>query len=101
MQVAGIGRVGAAVELIETGEPRPLAGDEVLLEVTAAGVGNWDEFVRVGRWGVGARARQRSHRAGALTNRSPGRPSAGFGPWMCQGDDVDGSSPIEGEGGRS
>ena len=40
MRVAGIGRVGAPVEVIETGEPRPLAGDEVLLEVTAAGVAN-------------------------------------------------------------
>jgi NADPH:quinone reductase-like Zn-dependent oxidoreductase len=27
----------------------------VLLEVMAAGVGNWDEFVRVGGWDVGAR----------------------------------------------
>jgi NADPH:quinone reductase-like Zn-dependent oxidoreductase len=56
MQVAGIRRVGAPVEVIETGEPRPLAGDEVLLEVKAAGVGNWDEFVRVGGWDVGAEA---------------------------------------------
>lgn len=54
MQVAGIRRVGAPVEVIEAGEPRPLAGDEVLLEVMAAGVGNWDEFVRVGSWDVGA-----------------------------------------------
>jgi NADPH:quinone reductase-like Zn-dependent oxidoreductase len=54
MRAAGIGRVGAPVEVIETGEPRPLAGDEVLLEVMAAGVGNWDEFVRVGGWDVGA-----------------------------------------------
>jgi NADPH:quinone reductase-like Zn-dependent oxidoreductase len=36
------------------GEPRPLADGEVLLEVMAAGVGNWDEFVRVGGWDVGA-----------------------------------------------
>ena len=53
MQVAGIHRVGARVEMIEAGEPRPLAGDEVLLEVMAAGVGNWDEFVRTGGWDVG------------------------------------------------
>jgi hypothetical protein len=38
MQVAGIRRLGAPVEMIEVGEPRPLAGDEVLLEVRAAGV---------------------------------------------------------------
>ena len=30
MQVAGICTVGARVELIEVGKPRPLAGDEVL-----------------------------------------------------------------------
>ena len=39
MQVAGIRRVGARVDMIEVHEPRPLAGDEVLLEVRAAGVG--------------------------------------------------------------
>jgi len=55
MQVAGIRRVGARVEMIEAGEPRPLTGDEVLLEVRAAGVGNWDEFVRTGGWDVGAK----------------------------------------------
>jgi NADPH:quinone reductase-like Zn-dependent oxidoreductase len=55
MQVAGIRRAGARVEMIEVGQPRPLAGDEVLLEVRAAGVANWDEFVRTGGWDVGAR----------------------------------------------
>ena len=53
MQVAGIRRVGTLVEMIEVGEPRPLADDEVLVEVRAAGVGNWDEFVRTGGWDVG------------------------------------------------
>ena len=55
MQLAGIRRIGDRVEIIEVGEPRPLADDEVLLEVMAAGVGNWDEFVRTGGWDVGAR----------------------------------------------
>jgi NADPH:quinone reductase-like Zn-dependent oxidoreductase len=55
MQVAGIRRLGARVEMLEVDEPRPLAGDEVLLEVKAAGVANWDEFVRTGGWDVGAR----------------------------------------------
>jgi hypothetical protein len=36
MQVAGIRRVGARVEMIEAGELRSLAEDEVLLEVRAA-----------------------------------------------------------------
>jgi NADPH:quinone reductase-like Zn-dependent oxidoreductase len=55
MQVAGIRRLGARVEMIEVDESRPLADDEVLLEVRAAGVGNWDEFVRTGGWDVGAK----------------------------------------------
>jgi NADPH:quinone reductase-like Zn-dependent oxidoreductase len=55
MQVAGIRRTGGRVEMIEVGDPRPQADDEVLLEVKAAGVGNWDEFVRTGAWDVGAR----------------------------------------------
>src|SRR5689334_10630216 len=54
MQVAGIRQVGAGIEMIDVGEPRPLADDEVLLEVRAAGVGNWDEFVRTGGWDTGA-----------------------------------------------
>ena len=53
MQVAGIRRVGTPVEMIEVGDPRSLADDEVLVEVRAAGVGNWDEFVRTGGWDVG------------------------------------------------
>src|SRR3982751_3395772 len=53
MQVAGIRKVGGPVELIDVSEPRPLAPDEVLVEVAAAGVGDWDEFVRTGRWDVG------------------------------------------------
>jgi hypothetical protein len=36
MQVAGIPQVGARVEMIEGADPRPPAGDEVLLEVRAA-----------------------------------------------------------------
>jgi NADPH:quinone reductase-like Zn-dependent oxidoreductase len=55
MQVAGIRRFGDRVELFEVGELRPLADDEVLVEVIAAGVGNWDEFARTGGWDVGAR----------------------------------------------
>jgi NADPH:quinone reductase-like Zn-dependent oxidoreductase len=55
MQVAGIRRIGDRVEIIEVSELRPLAGDEVQLEVMAAGVGNWDKFVRTGGWDVGAR----------------------------------------------
>ena len=55
MLVAGIDRTGGAVGMIELPGPRPLAGDEVLIEVRAAGVGNWDEIVRTGGWDVGRR----------------------------------------------
>ena len=42
--------------MIDVPRPRPLAADEVLIQVRAAGVGNWDEFVRTGGWDVGRRA---------------------------------------------
>jgi NADPH:quinone reductase-like Zn-dependent oxidoreductase len=48
-------RFGEPVRVLElpslTG-PRP---DEVLIEVRAAGVGNWDEFTRTGDWDLGKR----------------------------------------------
>lgn len=53
MEVAGIGRTGGDVGMIEVAEPRPPADDEVLIEVKAAGVANWDEIVRTGGWDVG------------------------------------------------
>ena len=53
MQVAGIGRTGGDVGMIEVPEPRPLEDDEVLIRVKAAGVANWDEIVRTGGWDVG------------------------------------------------
>jgi NADPH:quinone reductase-like Zn-dependent oxidoreductase len=52
MRGAGITAIGGGVELIEFGEREP-ARDEVVIEVKAAGVGNWDEFVRTGGWEVG------------------------------------------------
>ena len=55
MHVAGIRRIGGDVRVIDVPRPRPLADDEVLLEVRTAGVGNWDEFVRTGGWDVGGR----------------------------------------------
>ncbi len=54
MRVAGIRSVGGAVETIDVPDPRPLAVDEVLIEVRAAGVANWDDIVRQGEWDVGA-----------------------------------------------
>jgi NADPH:quinone reductase-like Zn-dependent oxidoreductase len=55
MLVAGIHRTGGDVGMLDVPGPRPLAEDEVLIQVRAAGVGNWDEFVRTGGWDVGRR----------------------------------------------
>ena len=53
MRAAGISEFGGVVGRIDLADPRPLADDEVLIEVRAAGVGNWEEFVRTGGWDVG------------------------------------------------
>ncbi|WP_244917509.1 NADP-dependent oxidoreductase [Mycobacterium shimoidei] len=55
MLVAGVRALGGDVETLEVDDPRPLAPDEVLIEVRGAGIGNWDDIVRVGDWGVGTR----------------------------------------------
>ena len=53
MRVAGIRALGGPVELFDVEEPTTLAPDEVLIDVVAAGIGNWDELVRVGSWQIG------------------------------------------------
>ena len=53
MRAAGIAEIGGPVVLLELEESPALADDEVLIEVRAAGVGNWDEIVRTGGWDVG------------------------------------------------
>src|SRR5262245_63309161 len=55
MRAAGIDEFGGAVHPMNLPEPRPLAADEVLIDVRAAGVANWEEFARTGQWDVGAR----------------------------------------------
>src|SRR5207247_10071746 len=56
MRVAGITALGEPVEILEVDELAPPAADEVLIDVAAAGVGNWDELVRIGNWRVGGPA---------------------------------------------
>src|SRR5947209_12978002 len=53
LRAAGIEAFGDDVALLELHEPPPLEAGQVLIEVKAAGVANWDEFVRTGRWDVG------------------------------------------------
>jgi NADPH:quinone reductase-like Zn-dependent oxidoreductase len=53
MLVAGVRTLGGKVETLEVDEPRPLAADEVLIDVRSAGVGNWDNIIRAGGWDIG------------------------------------------------
>jgi NADPH:quinone reductase-like Zn-dependent oxidoreductase len=53
MRAAGIETFGGEVQMLELAAPQSLAPDEVVIAVRAAGVGNWDEIVRVGGWDVG------------------------------------------------
>jgi NADPH:quinone reductase-like Zn-dependent oxidoreductase len=55
MQAAGIDAFGGQVRMLELAAPASPAPDEVVISVHAAGVGNWDEIVRVGDWDVGGR----------------------------------------------
>lgn len=48
MLVAGIRTLGGNVETFDVDDPRPLAADEVLIDVLGAGVGNWDNIIRYG-----------------------------------------------------
>ena len=52
MRAAGVNQIGGAVALLELAEPRALRADEILLDIRACGVGNWDEFVRTGGWDI-------------------------------------------------
>src|SRR5918996_6582029 len=56
MRVAGITALGEPVEILELEDPATPAADEVLIEVAAAGIGNWDELVRIGSWQIGGPA---------------------------------------------
>ena len=53
MRAAGIEQFGGAVTTLEVSDPRDLRAREVLIAVEAAGVGNWDDIVRIGDWDVG------------------------------------------------
>ena len=84
MRVAGIPATSAPVEVFEVTEPRRLADDEVLIEVMAAGVGNWDEFVRTGGWDVGRQPPMALGVEGAGTVLATGKAA---GEWAA-GDEV-------------
>ena len=56
MRVAGITALGDPVEIFEVDELAPPSEGEVVIDVAAAGIGNWDELVRIGSWRIGGPA---------------------------------------------
>src|SRR5246127_1202286 len=56
MRAAGITALGEPVEILEVDELAPPGADEVLIDVATAGIGNWDELVRIGSWQIGGPA---------------------------------------------
>ena len=55
MRAAGIRLINGVVEPLRLPGPRELRADEILIEVRAAGVANWDDFVHTGAWDTGTR----------------------------------------------
>jgi len=55
MKGAGIKEIGGRVQLLNLPEPGDLKADELLIDVRAAGVANWDDIVRTGGWDVGTK----------------------------------------------
>ncbi|HEX6470188.1 MAG TPA: NADP-dependent oxidoreductase [Streptosporangiaceae bacterium] len=84
MRAAGIRRTDGSVEVLDLPAPRALAADEVLIEVVAAGVANWDDIVRAGGWDVGTTPPMALGVEAAGTIAALGEAVTGFGP----GDEV-------------
>jgi NADPH:quinone reductase-like Zn-dependent oxidoreductase len=84
MRAAGIDAFGDAVRMLSLPAPSAPAPDEVLISVRAAGVGNWDEIVRVGDWDVGQRPPLALGVEAAGILEAVGEDVAGFAP----GDEV-------------
>jgi NADPH:quinone reductase-like Zn-dependent oxidoreductase len=53
LRAAGIEEFSGDVGSLELPDAPPLEAGQVLIEVRAAGVANWDDFVRTGQWDVG------------------------------------------------
>jgi len=84
MRAAGIRALGAPVEILEVDEPTQPAADEVLIDVATAGIGNWDELVRIGSWQIGGPVPMALGTEAAGTVAAVGSDVAGLG----EGDEV-------------
>ena len=84
MRAAGIRALGEPVEIFELDELAMPAAGEVLIDVVAAGIGNWDDLVRIGSWQIGGPAPM------ALGTEAAGTVAAvGFGvAELREGDEV-------------
>ncbi len=83
-RVAGVKALGGLVEIFEVDEPATPAADEVIIDVAAAGVGNWDELVRIGSWQVGGPAPMALGTEASGTVAEAGADAAG----LREGDEV-------------
>jgi NADPH:quinone reductase-like Zn-dependent oxidoreductase len=84
MRVAGIRSFGGPLEVIDLPDPRAPADDEVLIEIRAAGMANWDGIVRDGDWDAGVKPPMALGVAGAGVVTEVG---ASVGDWRA-GDEV-------------
>src|SRR5947209_681825 len=84
MRVAGVKSLGELVEVFEADEPGPPAPGDVLIDVVAAGIGNWDDLVRIGSWQIGGPAPMALGTSAAGTIVAVGSAVAEF----REGDDV-------------
>jgi len=92
---AGILEIGGRVQLVDLPELASLKSDEVLMEVHAAGVANWDELIRTGGWDVGITPPMALGVEAAGTIRQVGAAGSRFKP----GDEVlTHSAPLRNQG---
>jgi Zn-dependent alcohol dehydrogenase len=70
MRAAGITALGEPVEIFEVDELATPAASEVLIDVVAVGIGNWDELVRIGSWQIGGPAPMGARDGGGRDGRS-------------------------------
>lgn len=55
MRVCGVRSAGGEVEVFDLSEPGPPGPGQLVLDVTAAGMGRWDLLLHTGGWDVGLR----------------------------------------------
>ena len=80
MRAAGVDRIGGGIRLLELPDPPPPQAGEVLLEVRACGVGNWDDIIRTGGWDTGTQPPMALGVEAAGVIVAVGAGVGGFGP---------------------